>query len=395
MAEIELSLTWDYPQPLADALAQFTHETGIKVHVQVLDTTQERRQLSDFALFRRGPDVSEVGSTWLSNLVAMNALRPFHDHEVRQMGGQGLFNPAMWEVGSRGGEAMAIPWRSDVRLVYYRRDLLAQAGVDETTAFTTVDNMQETLRKLAMLSDVHPCAIPTGQNPLLLHIVAPWVWQAGGQFMSRDGRSTRFDDPEALKGMQTYFETFAPYLTPEWQNRTDSELVHHFTNGQLAVIVSGHWILDMIYVWQETKPEIAANLGVALTPGEQYTGGMHLAIWRHSRHQKEALKLVDFLTSQETQTKTIREIGYIPARQDVLAQPPYSSSPFDVVANTLQKGRAFYGAYMWGLVEDRLTTAIYELWQQFFDNPQLDIPAATAYRIQYMAERLNRTLSSS
>ena len=50
---------------------------------------------------------------------------------------------------------------------------------------------------------------------------------------------------------------------------------------------------------------------------------------------------------------------------------------------------------MWGLVEDRLTTAISELWQQVFADPHIDLPGAVAAKLRPLAERLDRTLASS
>lgn len=395
MVELELSLTWGLPDALADALLEFTERYRIGVHVDILDRTREQRQLSDFAIFGAGPDVSEVGTTWLSSLISMDALRDFSSWEVNDFERQGSFFRPAWQPGVERDTTLAIPWRTDTRVIYYRRDLLRQAGIDEKTAFATVEDLQHTLRRLQTLPGIIPCFIPTNRHPTILHVLAPWVWQAGGHFMKRDGRKTLFAEPEALAGFVQYFETFAPVLKPETHGLSDSRACRSFLAGQTAVTISGHWLLDLVQTQPDIPPEVATNLGLVLTPGAQYRGGLSLVIWRHSRHSREALRLVQFLVDQEFQTTHLRQAGYLPARQRALNSPPFTTDPhFRLIGQSLQSGQGFNAAYMWGLVEDRLITAISDLWQQIFAEPNVDLPDAIAARLEPLARRLDRTLAS-
>jgi multiple sugar transport system substrate-binding protein len=395
VTELELSLIWRQPEALASALQVFEARHNVHVHVQVLDPTQEQRQLTDFAIFSTGPDVSEVGSTWLSSLMSMNALRPFKPQEVRALGGQVAFFPVVWRAGERGGNVMAAPWRADTRVIYYRRDLLQRAGIDEQSAFATVDDLRRTLTRLRTLPGVIPCGIPTDRHPMILHILAPYVWGAGGRFMRQDGKKTLFAEPEALAGVIKYFNTFAPALTPAVQGLSDSDITGLFAAGKVAVTISGHWLLDMVRKQQSAAPQVIANLGVALTPGAQYIGGMSLLIWKYTRFPQLAFELVRFLTQQEFQTTYSREAEYLPALRQALNSPPFTTDPeYHFLSTSLQSGRAFDAVYMWGLVEDRLTTAIYELWQQVFVDPKTDLSGIVAHKLKSIAERLDRTFAS-
>lgn len=383
------------PHALARALREFEaqHRTG--VHVEILDRTQERRQLSDFAIFSAGPDVSEVGTTWLSGLIAMNALRPFSPWELDALQREGAFFLPVWQPGVDREGAQAIPWRTDTRVIYYRRDLLQQAGIDPEAAFLTTSALQDTLRRLGTTPDALPCVIPTTPHPMILHILAPWVWQAGGRFMCQDRRKTQFTEPQALDGIVRYFETFAPALAPAAQGLSDNQASDLFLTGQTAMIVSGHWILHSIKHQAGAAPEVEANLGLAVTPGAQYQGGMSLVIWKHCRHPQEALKLVRFLTGQRLQTTDLLEAGYLPARQQALSSPPFTTDPhFRLIGQSLQSGQGFDAAYMWGLVEDRLAAAIAEIWQQVFAEPDIDVAHIVAEKLESLAARLDRILSS-
>jgi hypothetical protein len=96
MKKLHLSLSYDYPEAIQRAIQLFTEETGIQVDVEVLEH-QERSLLTNFAIHQTGPDISEVGSTWLSNLVSMAAIRPFSGSDVLKVGGQTAFVKGNWE----------------------------------------------------------------------------------------------------------------------------------------------------------------------------------------------------------------------------------------------------------------------------------------------------------
>ena len=194
MSELQLSLSYGYPDALRQAIEQFTKETGIQVDVEVLEHP-ERSLLATFAIHKTGPDISEVGSTWLSNLASMAAIRPFSQSDISKVGGQNAFVKGNWKTGICSNRVCGIPWRGDVRVINYRRDLLAKAGVDEKTAFSSFENLRDTVRKLQKLEDVVPWAMNTANDSMLIHVVTPWIWNAGGHLISRDGHRTMFSEP--------------------------------------------------------------------------------------------------------------------------------------------------------------------------------------------------------
>jgi multiple sugar transport system substrate-binding protein len=392
MTEIHLSLSGACPEPLRQALALFTEETRIAVDVEILEH-QERSLLTNFAIHRIGPDISEVGSTWLSNLVSMAAIRPFSDRDVWKAGGQSAFVEGNWKTGVRNNRVYGIPWRGDVRVINYRRDLLVRAGVDEETAFSSSENWRNTVRQLQKLEDIVPWAMNTAADSMLTHVIAPWIWNAGGHFVSSDGRRMRFCEPEALAGICAFFETFAPAVSPDARDMQDSEASDQFIYGKAAAIVSGHWITDVIS--RQVPDSIAReDLGVVPTPGAQYSGGMNLVIWNHSRRIHNALELVCFLTGSDIQAKYLPEAGFLPVHKEALMQPPYTTDVnFRVLKESLASGQHLTAAYMWGLVEDQIAAGIHSIWQTLFDDPQADIEEVVAARLKPIARRLDRRLS--
>jgi multiple sugar transport system substrate-binding protein len=395
MSELELSIMSSTypPDVLASALKEFEAREGIRVRMRVFSWDKGWAELMKVALYKTGPDISEVGTTWIDSLTMMDTLRPFTMGETASLGGPSVFLPSSWKSGSMlgGGQTWAVPWLSDTRLIYFRRDLFRQAGIDEQTAFETHEQLARTLHRLQENGVTAPWIMPTVQTLTALHNLASWVWGAGGHFISADGRHTRFSEPEARAGMRAYFDLHR-YLAPSTRNLDDSQANLMFRQGKTATIISGQWLMNAIR-HQDATPKVAANLGVALVPGVPYVGGSNLVIWRHSRHVNEAMELVRFLTSPQMQTSLFSQAGLLPARLDALTAAPFTTEqPFQVISTSLKTGRGFQAAYMWGLIEDGLIATLGMLWKAIFRNPELDIEQAVSERMEMLAQSLNHTL---
>ena len=97
--ELEFSIMAESPANIQPLLDQFEAEHRIRVRLRLLTWDIAWSDLVKVALYRDGPDVSEIGSTWLGDLVAMNALRPFAEQELAALGKPSDFLPSAWNGG--------------------------------------------------------------------------------------------------------------------------------------------------------------------------------------------------------------------------------------------------------------------------------------------------------
>lgn len=376
-------------QQLERALYKFTLEERMAVEIQEFPWEIGRSQLVDIALFKGGIDVSEVGTTWLSSLASMNGLRPFAIADTVQFGGESAFFPNAWVSAATNGKIYSIPWTTDTRFLFYRRDLLAQAGVDEATAFQDAAAIAQTLLGLKASGIEIPITIPTTASIEVLHMIAFWVWSNGGQFMSEDGRQPLFPQPEGVAGINQYYQTIAPALPPAAQllNQYDSRAL--FADGRAAVAIAGYQLLHQIAINNQAAPVVRENLGVAVFPGSHFVGGTNLVVWQHSKQEKSALKLVEFLTRADVQADYILPAGWLPARIDGFPQTPIISKEIDEkIKQSLQTGRSFKANYLWGMAEDRLNACFNQIWKDIFAYPEADIEEVVIRRIKPVAHKL-------
>jgi multiple sugar transport system substrate-binding protein len=105
-----------------------------------------------------------------------------------------------------------MPWLIDIRALFYRTDVLAAAGVDPATAFSTWESLEATLEKIQDSgSTVAPLAIGNENTFGIIHNVAPFVWSAGGDLLNADGTTSRLAEPAAVDAVQFYQRLVARY----------------------------------------------------------------------------------------------------------------------------------------------------------------------------------------
>ena len=390
MAELEFSITpaelGDLYDELQTALAEFEAQTRIQVRLRPIVSKAALDELTKFAIYKKGPDVSQIGSTWLEGLADMDALRPFSAEEVKTLGDPADFVPASWKSVTLPGRPgmWAIPWLADVRVLFYRRDILKRAGIDEQVAFQTPEALEQTLAQLRASGVDIPWVVPTQHSWRTVHNAASWVWGAGGHLLSADGKQILFNQPKALAGFRAYF-ALGRYLVDEARGLTDTESDMLFQAGKAAVTVSGPWLLAM-------PPELVAKVGITSPPGIPFVGGSHLVVWKNSRLAHEAVQLVQFLTSLRFQ-RSCKPGGLLPVRLTALNVLNTSSAEVGAyLQQSLTKGRSFPSVYLWAVIEARLAETLAAIWGEVLETPDSNWDAILDDRLNRLARQLSLTL---
>ncbi|MBN2550442.1 MAG: extracellular solute-binding protein [Anaerolineales bacterium] len=366
---------------------------NVNVHLDLQPWSGGWPRMVSVALYRSGPDISEIGSTWIGDFVRMDALQPFTPQEIQRLGGGDKFLPSCWDVAvspqkdGPAGVPWSIPWSADTRCICYRRDLLRKAGVDEAQAFGDAEQLDETLRRLKKAGVEAPLSLPTLRSRLTIHFVASWLWKAGGDFVEKGFREVSFDRPEALQAMGQYF-SLGQYL-PENNRFIDEPTANNlFLQGQAALVFGGHWILQAA----QAIPSLKANLGVAPMPGVPFVGGTHLVVWKHSAKKSQVMQVIEFLVRDDAALSIFPGFG-LPSWLSGLEKHPLAADPnYQVLSRMLKTGRAFPSGQLWGLVENRLVDSFPLIWKEVLSQENPDIDTILHNYLDPVARRLNLTM---
>jgi multiple sugar transport system substrate-binding protein len=396
MEEIELSVMSYGPtvEHLQSVLQAFEAQYRVRVKIQPLDWERGWADIIKLALYGHGPVVSEVGSTWVASLASMAVLRPFATREIAELGGSAPFLPALWQAGQTPGDqaVWAIPWLAETRVIFYWRKMLQAVGLEEQTAFQSQAQLEQTLERLRTNSAVIPWVVPTQTTLNTLHQAASWLWGAGGHFLDSARRQVTFHQPAARVGLRDYYR-LGRFLSSQAASFSDEQASTLFLEGQAAITLNGPWLLPPL----DSATPFWDDVGLALPPGVPVVSGSHLVLWKHiaPRQEKLAMNLVRFLTSQPVQMLTSQNAGLLPVKVQVLAEPPFTDRLlYPVLRQSLQTGRTFPSMRLWGLIEEKLSAALGQVWAKVLAEPEADLDDILRVELEALALRLNTTLDS-
>lgn len=399
MEEILLSVmsyTPDRVEQLQNLLADFESQNNVRVIIRCLSWESSWSEILKFVFQGHGPAVSEIGNTWITSLSRMNSLRTFKTAEANAIGGEKAFFPATWHREStRDDVVSSIPWLTESRAIIYRRDILADAGIDEENAFSTHERLVATLECLQAKSGADswsPWLVPTVKTLNTLHTLPNWIRGEGGHFVDEKRKKVTFANPQAMVGVQDYYSLYR-FIKPEHRGLDPYGAQEVFEQGEAAVTVNGPWMVFPVDPISETT--VRQNLGVAKLPGTPTVLASHLVIWKHTpvRQEELAVKLVKFLTSKKAQVTCSQETGLVPARLESLLMKPFSEDPaYQIFVETLKSGRSLPTMRLWGLIEERLTAAYGNIWKNVLATPEPDLEAIIAAELNPLAAKINQIL---
>ena len=177
MKEIELSVIYARESAitvLEKLLKKFESKNRIRVRITPLTWADAWAELVRVALYHKGPDVSEIGSTWICDLANMGALHSFTKQEINKFDEADSFFPTSWNSTKIAGknQVWAIPWFEDTRILYYRKDILQNLDIEKNSAFLSHEQLIKTLGNLQENSIAIPLSLPNSQSWMILQSLA-------------------------------------------------------------------------------------------------------------------------------------------------------------------------------------------------------------------------------
>jgi multiple sugar transport system substrate-binding protein len=303
------------------------------------------------------------------------ALGGFEDlsSRVADVGGQSAYPEGVWKTSQVVGQdgVWGLPWFTEGRTIYYRKDVLAKAGVDPDTAFRDLDSFRATLEairdKVPSIGGkpIKPFGAPGKKAFDLVHGVMPFVWDEGGAELSDDNSKSTINSAEAEKGVSFVTGLIKDGLYDTSQlERDGTQVENQFKGGKIAVWIGGPWTLQSASRKDDTNWIPAARKNVAVAPmpagpvGHAYTfvGGSNLMLFKSSKHKDEAWALMKFLSGDQVQTAYADLMGMFPSRKEAQQKVGESDANHEAFFKAIQNGRSYAAIPQWGQIENAYKT---------------------------------------
>ena len=305
--------------PEGDAIQQLLPDferahPDIRVKLQQLPLSAAHQKLLTAFAGGSTPDMTQLGNTWLPELVALHALTPLQS----RVDGSKIVQPAdyfasIWATNVIDGTLYGVPWYVDTRLLFYRTDLLKRAGFD---APPTTWAQWRTM--LAALSDPaqhrYGILLPTNEYEQLMSLAL----QQPDPLLRDGGRYGNFESAGFKRALTFYVDTFRLHQAPAITNVEAGNPWSEFGRGVYAFYVSGPWNIGEFRARLPASEQ--ADWSTAPLPGPDragigVAGGSSLVIFRASRHKAAAWALIEYLSQPAVQQRFYGLLGDMPPRR--------------------------------------------------------------------------------
>lgn len=351
----------------------FTGVTGINVNVQLVDmNTLLRAELAG-----EGPDVAiqvantngiagavlNTGNDTPVNYGLRNAvldLTQFSDfEEVTEQ-----FYDSALTAFSFNGAVYALPETQTFPVMFYRKDILAELGIDVPTTWDEVKVTMSVLAKNQMEFGM----LPTEQ------IFAMLLYQNGGEYYTQDGTASALDSDIAVNTFKEYCEYYTDYGLDKV-----TSVEERFRTGECPIIIADYTVFNNLEV---SAPDIAGLWDFTIVPGtvkedgtvDHSVGctGLASMIMADTEDPDACWEFLKWWTSAQVQTLYDREMESLmgsaaraaTANQEAFDNIPWSVDTYEALAEafTWVKGipQVPGGYYSWRNVNNAFYTVTTE-----------------------------------
>jgi multiple sugar transport system substrate-binding protein len=230
----------------------------------------------------------------------------------------------------------AIPADTGPGTLFYRKDLLDQAGVTEEDLTRSWESFIEAGKKVKAATGA---SLVANANEVKDIYIRATVDEGDGIFFDRDGRaavdSPRFERAFALarKIRAAGLDAKAGAWSKEWADG--------IRNGTIATVPAGSWLAGHLENW--LAPDTRGKWRAAQLPGGAFAawGGSFLAIPAKAEHRREAWDFIRlFCLDREAQLRDARATGMWPALKAAQDEPAFVDVPLPFLGG--QKARRLW-----------------------------------------------------
>lgn len=297
---------WDSNQQpgLEEIMADFTAETGIKTEVQLVTWAEYWTMLSAAAQGGSLPDVfwmhANESVRYMSNGILLDLTEQIAASEKIHTEN---YPADIWDLYTWEDKNYAVPKDVDTIALLYDKKLFDAAGVDYPTNQWTWEDLCDAAIEIHEATGAYGYAMSSGD---FQSGYANWIYSYDGYMLDQDAMKSGFDTAETIEAMELLDSLLKSGAMPTQEVMSENEASVLIENGQLAMTSQGSWMLAEYKANEYT----AANCDFVELPMSSKTGkrasiynGLGWAASAETEYPKEAWQLIEYLGSEEAQTK--------------------------------------------------------------------------------------------
>jgi multiple sugar transport system substrate-binding protein len=291
---------------------------GIRVKIQSIPWTAAHEKLLTAYAGNSTPDVSQLGNTWIPEFTLLNAIEDLNPWvEKSSIVKKENYFEGIWDTNVMDDIPYGIPWYVDTRLLFYRKDILEQAGYKNLPA--TWDewfNASMKIKQLAAGKEKYAMLLPT--NEWVPFVVTGL--QNGSTLLKDNNRYGDFSSEKFRKAFEFVIRFYEKKLAPVGITQV-TNIYQGIAEGFFAMYITGPWNIGE---FQKRMPPALQDKWMTAplpgpdknTPGVSLAGGASLVIFRNSTKKEQAWKFIEYLSAVQQQLEFYKVTGNLPAVEE-------------------------------------------------------------------------------
>ncbi|MCI4043569.1 ABC transporter substrate-binding protein [Streptomyces sp. TRM75563] len=318
----------------------------VKVNVDYTTYAQLNEKITTGLAGGLLPDVLMMGVGWIPPFAAKGAIAELpeklakaHDYEKRVL-----------EPSRHDGRLYALPVVLDTRIVVYRKDHFAEAGIRRTPG--SWSELRAVAKQLTKNGRV-------GFDPFSIDLRQCWetfLFANGGQLFSEDGRKVLFTDARGVEALQ-FFKDLVADGSADYARKTDAGAPSNVQTGRASMMMTTSALWVQV---KEQNPELIEEdkLGAFVLANRRpamLQGGTLVTQSASSRHPAAARALVEYLATPESILGAARQRGSVPGLRDLDDTGYVKENRFvDLSLKNLQHAASEGGTAAWMEIREKI-----------------------------------------
>lgn len=309
------------PAPFADStnelIKDFNKINKNELKVSITRGPMDTESVSDLAisslLLGENPyDALLIDVTWLPKFAAAGWLTPL-DNWIKTKRWNQLHEGA--RLGNKfKNKIYRWPLVADMGLLYWRKDLIKEPPKTFNQLKAISNNLQK--EEKIKYGYVWQGRQYEGLSCVFLEVLKG----NGGEWLNKDG-TVELNSPESIASVKWLLDLIESEVSPRSvTNFSENETLQVFKSGDAA------FMRNWPYAWSELQKDnsnVKGKVGVTVMVsknGELATstlGSWGFSILKDSKHKEETMKVIEYLTKEESQIKMFLKYGYTPISESV------------------------------------------------------------------------------
>ena len=314
---------------VAELVREFENDNpGIRVEIQQIPWTSAHEKLLTAFAADALPDICQLGNTWVPEFAVLGALEPVQSRvDASMVIDEDDYFPGIWRTNVVDDTLLGVPWYVDTRLLFYRKDLLREAGVQRPPRTWAEWEQAMAAVKAHVGPDRYAILMPLNEFEQQLS----FALQQDDPLLRDHGTRGNFQSPGFRRALAFYANMFEQGWAPKMSETQISNVWDEFFNGFYAFYLSGPW---NIREFRRRAPPGMEDAWSTMPlpgpdgPGAGIAGGTSLVIFRDSPRQQQAWKLIEFLSRPDIQQRFHAMIGDLPPRRSTWEHPALAQDEF-------------------------------------------------------------------